>query len=188
MDAALALERSLPDWPLVVEATLAHAFQLLWSGELDHARVILEELRDTLNARDDLREADALWLLSLVEWRAGNWDAAAQWATGTLALRAQFGRGGLQPIAEMPAAMIAAHQGRIDEARTRSERALSLAEADGVRIAQSGHRCVLGFIELSSRRPSGRARVPRARMGDPRQRPPASSRATAWSSPTRSRR
>ena len=74
MDAALALERSLPDWPLVVEATLAHAFQLLWSGELDQARVILEELRDTLNARDDLREADALWLLSLVEWRAGNWD------------------------------------------------------------------------------------------------------------------
>ena len=149
MDAALALERSLPEWPLVIEATLAHAFQLLWSGELDQARVILEELRITLNARDDLREADALWLLSLVEWRAGNWDAAAQWASGTLTLRAQFGRGGLQPIAEMPAAMIAAHQGRIDEARTRSQQALLLAETDGIRIALSGHRCVLGSIELS---------------------------------------
>jgi DNA-binding CsgD family transcriptional regulator len=45
--------------------------------------------------------------------------------------------------------MIAAHQGRIDEARERSERALLLANEDGVRIAQSGHRCVLGFIELS---------------------------------------
>jgi DNA-binding CsgD family transcriptional regulator len=45
--------------------------------------------------------------------------------------------------------MIAAHQGRIDDARERSERALALAEKDGVLIALSGHRCVLGFIELS---------------------------------------
>ena len=49
----------------------------------------------------------------------------------------------------MPAALIAAHQGRIEDARDRSERALALAEADGIRIAQSGHRWVLGFIELS---------------------------------------
>ena len=49
----------------------------------------------------------------------------------------------------MPAALIAAHQGRIEDARERSERALALAEADGIRIAQSGHRWVLGFIELS---------------------------------------
>jgi DNA-binding CsgD family transcriptional regulator len=55
----------------------------------------------------------------------------------------------------MPAAMIAAHQGRIDEARARSERALALAEADGIRIAQSGHRCVLGFVELSLGDPAG---------------------------------
>ena len=56
---------------------------------------------------------------------------------------------GEQPIAELPAALIAAHQGRIEDARDRSERALALAEADGIRIAQSGHRWVLGFIELS---------------------------------------
>ena len=97
----------------------------------------------------DPEEADALWLLSILEWRAGNWDVAARHAADSLALRAQFGREGAQPIAEMPAAMIAAHQGRIDEARERSERAIAVAEADGVRIAQSGHRCVLGFIELS---------------------------------------
>ena len=57
-------------------------------------------------------------------------------------------RGG-QPIAELPAALIAAHQGRIEDARDRSERALALAEEEGIRIAQSGHRWVLGFIELS---------------------------------------
>jgi DNA-binding CsgD family transcriptional regulator len=149
MDEALALERSLLQWPQAGVAALAHAFQLVWSGELDRARSILEASCATLNARDDLREADALWLLSILEWRAGNWDLAASRAADTLALREQFGRAGLQPIAEMPSAMIAAHRGHVDEARDRSERALSLAQTGGVRIALSGHRCVLGFIELS---------------------------------------
>jgi DNA-binding CsgD family transcriptional regulator len=37
----------------------------------------------------------------------------------------------------------------IEDARDRSERGLELAEAEGPRIAQSAHRWVLGFIELS---------------------------------------
>jgi DNA-binding CsgD family transcriptional regulator len=149
MDEALALERSLPQWPLTGAATWVHGFQLVWSGPLELARRLLEESGEALNARDDFEESETLWLLSILEWRAGNWELAARHAADSLALRAQFGREGLQPIAEMPAAMIAAHQGRIEDARARSERALALAEADGVRIAQSGHRCVLGFIELS---------------------------------------
>ena len=88
-------------------------------------------------------------MLSILEWRAGNWELGARYAADNLALRAQFGYEGEQPIAELPAALIAAHQGRIDEARDLSERALALAEADGSRIAQSGHSWVLGFIELS---------------------------------------
>jgi DNA-binding CsgD family transcriptional regulator len=149
MDEALVLERSLPGPPPAGAVTWSFAYQLVWSGELDRARALLEAAQEALHARDDLAEDDALWLLSILEWRAGNWDRAAGHAADSLALREQFGRGGLQPVAEMPAAMIAAHQGRIEEARDRSERAIALAEADGVRIAQSGHRCVLGFVELS---------------------------------------
>ncbi len=149
MAEALALERSLPQWPLPGAATWVHGFQLVWSGELNRARQHLEESSKILNAREDFEESETLWLLSILEWRAGNWELAARHAAESLALRAQFGREGFQPIAEMPAAMIAAHQGRIEDARARSERALALAETDGVRIAQSGHRCVLGFIELS---------------------------------------
>ena len=149
MAEALALERSLPQWPLPGAATWAHGFQLVWSGELDLARQLLEESSKIQNAREDFEESQTLWLLSILEWRAGNWELAARHAAESLALRAQFGREGFQPIAEMPAAMIAAHQGRIEDARARSERAIALAETDGVRIAQSGHRCVLGFIELS---------------------------------------
>ncbi len=90
-----------------------------------------------------------LWLLSVLEWRAGNWELGSRHAADSLALRAEFGREGGQPYAELPAALIAAHQGRFDDARERSDRAIALAEADDIRIAQSGHRWVLGFIELS---------------------------------------
>jgi DNA-binding CsgD family transcriptional regulator len=149
MEEALALERSLPDWPLTGAATWALVYQLVWSGELERARRLLEELREALNAREDPEEEGALWYLSVLEWRAGNWELAARYAADSLAHRAQFGLEGGQAPAELPAALIAAHRGQIEDARDRSERALKLAEADGSRIAQSGHRWVLGFIALS---------------------------------------
>jgi DNA-binding CsgD family transcriptional regulator len=149
MEEALALERSLPGWPLSGGATWIHLFQLVWSGELERARPLIEEWREGLNARDDPEEDEALWLLSILEWRAGNWESAARHAADSLALRTQFGREASQPVAELPTALIAAHQGHIDAARDRSERALAAAEADGIRIAQSGHSWVLGFIEFS---------------------------------------
>jgi DNA-binding CsgD family transcriptional regulator len=149
MEEALALERSLQHGPVTGEATSVLAFQLVWSGELERARPLLEDRREALNARDDSEEAGALWLLSLLEWRAGNWELAARHAADSLALQAQFGREGGQPMSELPAAVIAAHQGRIEDARARSERSLALAEEQGLRIGQSGHCWVLGFIELS---------------------------------------
>jgi DNA-binding CsgD family transcriptional regulator len=149
MEEALALERSLPEWPLNHSARSILAFQLVFSGELERARRLLEELRDALSAREDTEELNVLWLLSILEWRAGNWQLGARHAADSLALRAQFGLEGGQPIAELPAALIAAHQGRTEDARARSERALALAEAEGLPIAQSGHLWVLGFIELS---------------------------------------
>ena len=143
--------------------------------------------REALNARDDPEEAGALWLLSILEWRAGNWELGARHAADSLALRAQFGREGGQPMPELPAALIAAHQGRIEDARDRSERALALAEADGIRIAQSGHRWVLGFIELS-RGDAAAALGYLERAWEIRDGVRCSSRAIAWSWRTRWRR
>jgi DNA-binding CsgD family transcriptional regulator len=149
MEEALALERSLSQWPRTAPATWASGLQLVWSGELERARGPLEEWHEALHAEENLEEEGALWLLSLLEWRAGNWELAARHAADLLTLRAQFGREGNQSVWELPAALIAAHRGHIEDARDRSERSLALAEAHGVRIAQSGHRCVLGFIEFS---------------------------------------
>jgi DNA-binding CsgD family transcriptional regulator len=154
MEEALMLERSLPHWPRTAPATWASGLQLIWSGELERARRPLADWREALLAADDPEEEDALWLLSLLEWRAGNWELAARHAADVLELRAQFGLEGNQPVSEWPAALIAAHRGQVDEARARSERALALAEVHGVRVALSGHRWVLGFIELSRGEPA----------------------------------
>jgi DNA-binding CsgD family transcriptional regulator len=149
MEEALALERSLPESAANHAATTALIYQLVWSGDLDPARRLANDLRNWLKAREDSGEEQALWYLSVIELRAGNWEPAARYAAESLAIREQYGLGGSQAAAEWPAAAIAAHRGLIEAARDRSQRALELAEVEGPRIAQSAHRWVLGFIELS---------------------------------------
>ena len=148
MEEALALERALPQSSLGERATFVLGHQLYWSGDVDRARALFEEARGAAAALGDSRsEGEALWFLSFLEWRAGNWDDADRYATISLDLQAQLGD--TFPPSKLPAAVIAAHRGRIDEARDLAESAIAVAVAEGMRIAQSGHGWVLGFIELS---------------------------------------
>jgi len=148
MEEALALERALPAGPLVDGPTGVFCHQLLWSAELDQARSLLAEIRDVLVARNNPdEEAWALWQLAFIEWRAGNWEEADRHAAGGLELLTQLDR--VMPPDEFPAAIIAAHRGRVHDARARAQGAIARAEAAGIRIAESGHSWVLGFVELS---------------------------------------
>ena len=79
--------------------------------------------------------------------RAGNWELADRHGADCVDLHTQLGT--LIPPHEFPAALIAAHRGRVNEARARARAAVVRAESEGLRIAESGHRWVLGFIELS---------------------------------------
>ena len=149
MEEALSLERSLTEWPLEDGPTWAYGWQLLWSADFDRARVLLHEVLDVVKSRNEAEEeAEALWYLSLVESRAANWQLAERYSTDSLDLRTQLDR--VIPPHEFPAAIIAAHTGRLDEARSRSQRAVARAEAEGIGIGQSGHSWVLGFVELSA--------------------------------------
>jgi DNA-binding CsgD family transcriptional regulator len=147
MEQALTLERSLPEWPLADAATWIFAHQLVWSGELDQARSLLHEWLEAVKTRDDLEQASPLWYLSILEWRAGNWELAARYAAESLALREQVGRD--SPPARWPNGIIAAHRGEVEAARAHAGRALATAEAADNRVAQSGQHWVLGFLELS---------------------------------------
>jgi len=142
---ALALERGLD----TDVATQTHVYQLLWSGRLGEARNVIGPWLAKLASAEDRAQEMALWYGAMLEWRAGNWELASRLAAECLAIRQEYGVEGSQPIAEVPAAMIAAYRGQVEEARDRSTRALARAERDGIFISQSAHRAVLGFIELS---------------------------------------
>jgi DNA-binding CsgD family transcriptional regulator len=157
MEEAFALERSLGPAlerslgaSLLAEATWVFAHQLAWSGEdFERARRHLHAYRKAIDDRQGLEERFVLWWLSLVEWRAGNWELAARYAADMLVFAAQAGYEAEQPIFDLAAAAIAAHEGRVEEARARAGDALELAEKVGNRLAQALHRWVLGFIDVS---------------------------------------
>jgi len=50
---------------------------------------------------------------------------------------------------DFPAAVIAAHRGRLVEARAWAHAAIARGEAEGIQIEESGHSWVLGFVDLS---------------------------------------
>ena len=150
MEEALALQRWLPQGPLDWRRDGCRS-RFSSSGRVSSIVLgdLLEERCEALHARDDPREAALLWGLAF--WSCGR-------GTGSLARAmrrpsSRYGRSSAvrrsSQSQSCPPLLIAAHQGRVEEARDRSERALALAEADDIRIAQSGHRWVLGFIELS---------------------------------------
>ena len=148
MEGALSAERSLDGWPLHDGPTFRFGEQLLWSVDLDRARALFQGARDAGLARNDpVVESDALWGLGFAEWRAGNWEKAERYTADSIDLQKQLGR--LLPHDELPAAIIWAHQGRVEDARARAQAAIARGDAEDMRIPQSGHRWVLGFVELS---------------------------------------
>ena len=148
MDRAMTLERSLPSWPLDRGPTDLFSRQLVLVADLEAARELLHELYDAHTTRDNADGAStATWWLSLLEWRAGNWEAAERYAADSFDVRTQLGQ--VMPGDGFPAALIAAHRGRVDEARAAAERDLADAEAMDIRVSVSGSAWILGFLELS---------------------------------------
>ena len=153
MDQAMTLERSLPSWPLDRGPTDLYSRQLVLTADIEGARNLLHELHDAHTTRDNADGAStATWWLSLLEWRAGAWDAAERYAAESFEVRTQLGR--VMPGDGFPGALVAAHRGRVDEARAAAERDLAEAESMGIRISVSGSAWILGFLELSLGDPS----------------------------------
>ena len=152
MDEAVALERTLPSWPLRDGPTYQYGLQLFWSADTQRGRDILDDMARGAETRNDpLTGAWARWFLGFLEWRAGRWERADRLVADALDVMAQFEE--LAPPAEFPASVIAAHRGQVDAARARSVAAIGRGEAAGIRIAESGHSWVLGFLELSLGQP-----------------------------------
>jgi DNA-binding CsgD family transcriptional regulator len=92
-----------------------------------------------------------LWSLSWIEFLAGHWDLAADYASRAGDLVAQYG---LElPMHHLPIALIALHRGELEVARAHSGRALDLAE-EQLGLRPPIHLAVMGIAASWAGEPS----------------------------------
>jgi DNA-binding CsgD family transcriptional regulator/tetratricopeptide (TPR) repeat protein len=121
-----------------------------WRGELDLARETLhEELDRVLDRGHDEMTWEVRTVLAEAEYRAGNWQSAAQHAREAHEIAVDIGwpdlLGGILPVR----AAIACATGEPQTARTYATDALSLCQQHGDRLHEIQARSALGFLELS---------------------------------------
>jgi DNA-binding CsgD family transcriptional regulator len=127
-----------------------YGLQLLWAGELDRSRDVLRqelsgfEERGRYLVRDEL-----LCYLAEVECRAGNWDIAARHAEEAYEIDVESGRLLGRGHTLFPKALVEAHRGEVDAARTDAEEGLRLCMLYEDLLDASCNGAVLGFLELS---------------------------------------
>jgi DNA-binding CsgD family transcriptional regulator len=132
---------------LVQEATFAVANTFASSSSRDDARDFFEREHHEWRERDEPRSARALWGLAWVEFWAGRWELAADYAARAHDISIQYG---LEvPQDHLPIAVIAVHRGKLELAREHSERALELAR-EQFALHPPQHLAILGLVALSS--------------------------------------
>jgi DNA-binding CsgD family transcriptional regulator len=122
--------------------------RLLYADRLDEGRELIE--RVLAQTREDGYEAERLNVLvhlAQLEVRAGDWALADEHAGEAEMLADQLQR---QPAnAAFARALVDAHRGRVDSARTAAELGLRHADAKGDRLFSLLNRWALGFLQLS---------------------------------------
>jgi DNA-binding CsgD family transcriptional regulator len=103
-----------------VRFELAHI--LTWSCRLDRARSLLEALHGEWRDRHESLSLNALWYLALVEFRAGRWSRAAEYAETSREIGLQYTTDRREtPSQVWPVALIALHQGNLERAHELAE-------------------------------------------------------------------
>ena len=132
-----------------------HGLQLLWAGELDAARQVLhQELTEYERLGRYVVRGELLTYLAEVECRAGNWDVAARHAQEAYDIDVEAGW--LLGLGHLlfPRALVAAHTGDMDAARSDAEEGLRQSLRNEDMLDASCNRAVLGFLELSLSNPT----------------------------------
>jgi DNA-binding CsgD family transcriptional regulator len=143
-----------------------HGLQLLWAGELDAAREVLQqELTEYERLGRYVVRDELLCYLAEVECRAGNWEVAARHAQEAYDIDVESGRvlgqGHMlfpralgQGHMLFPRALVAALTGDVDAARSDAEEGLRRCLLNEDILDATCHRAVLGFLELSLANPT----------------------------------
>lgn len=167
LELALELESETERPSGCYSPRLVLGIRLLRAGRLDDARAALESDRANAVAFGD--EAGlplVLVQLAEVELRSGRWDAASRHARAAVELAAQFAVPHLHAAALAAHARVRAHLGELDEARAAASRGARLAADARAGLYAVENAAVLGFAELSARRPQQADRHLRPLLAD----------------------
>ena len=119
---ALSLERSLAEWPLDDGPTAVFGCQLWWSADVDGARPLFHEVVSAMKARNDPAARGRRALVPGLPRVAGRELGAGRPLREPTALDLyDAARHADHRPDEFPAAIIAAHRGRIADARARAQ-------------------------------------------------------------------
>jgi len=92
---------------------------------------------------------EVLGYLAELECRAGRWGLAERYAREAIDIDIESGRSSSMGHQLFPRALVAALQGRVEDARSDAERGLVLSVEDDDLLDANSHRWVLGFLDLS---------------------------------------
>jgi DNA-binding CsgD family transcriptional regulator len=133
-----------------------HGLQLIWAGELDAARQVLQkELTEYEKQGLYLIRDEVLAYLGELECRAGNWTLAARYADEAHEIDVESGRVSGEGHTSFNVALVAAHLGDVEIARSKAEEGLRVSLANEDPFYANCCRAVLGFLELSLSNPRG---------------------------------
>ena len=150
LERSAEIESTLTTLSLHFRPSFLLGITLLYRCELEPARPLLEaQLERATRAGDEVMRGVALATLSELELRSGNWAEAFRCAHDGASLQEQAAPLQDQAHHVLKQARVAAHMGRIDEARSVATRLLELAPLHRDRMAEVSARRDLGFMALS---------------------------------------
>ena len=150
MQRSLALEEWTEPLPVEWRPSFLHGYMLKQTGEFQAARETLEGVVSRLEAHgDETAVPFLLSTLSDLECWAGNPDRAADHAEAGYALAVQTGQELFRAFHLYSRALVDAHRGQIDRARSLAEEGLAIARRGRLMPAIQFNASVLAFVDLS---------------------------------------
>ena len=150
MNRAVGLEEMGGDLRPLRSPTFREACVSLWTDDLDAARSTLTDIEKRCrDGGDEGSLAVILFMLALLECWAGAWSEAGLYADESGTITVWTGQQPYRALALSAKALIEAHRGQEQPARTAADEGLELARQSGLKQAGQFNLSALGFLELS---------------------------------------
>jgi DNA-binding CsgD family transcriptional regulator len=148
LERAVRLEEELRRPPTNYSPRVVLGLRLMYDGRLDEARELLETSHLSADELGD--EYQRFWLLgqlTQLECRAGRLGHADRHAREAAITAEQIGM--MTMVSCFLTALVGAHLGRVEEARTAAADGVALAAGEGYELYRILNLWALGFLELS---------------------------------------